>query len=123
MLKRILAEPQSKALLVLPYVALVQEKVQWLRTVVEGLALPSDDPELDDSTRLWRRRADEGTVRVVGFFGGGKIRATWADFDIGVCTIEKVVRQKLLLLHVSLTILSRPTHLLIPPSMIAPYLS
>ncbi|KFA51493.1 hypothetical protein S40293_06776 [Stachybotrys chartarum IBT 40293] len=90
MLKRILAEPQSKALLVLPYVALVQEKVQWLRTVVEGLALPSDDPELDDSTRLWRRRADEGTVRVVGFFGGGKVRATWADFDIGVCTIEKV---------------------------------
>jgi hypothetical protein len=89
MLKKILAEHGSKALLVLPYVALVQEKVRWLRAVVEGLEPPTDGRETDNASRIWRRRADEDTVRVVGFFGGGKVRATWADFDIGVCTIEK----------------------------------
>ncbi|KAI9166973.1 Helicase POLQ-like protein [Paramyrothecium foliicola] len=89
MLKKILAEHDTKALLVLPYVALVQEKVRWLRAVVQGLTPPDDPSQLEKDSRLWKRRADEKTVRVVGFFGGGKIRATWADFDIGVCTIEK----------------------------------
>lgn len=89
MLKRILEEKGTKALLVLPYVALVQEKVRWLRSVVQGLRLATETV-IDDDKRIWRRRADEGTVRVVGFFGGGKVRATWADFDIGVCTLEKV---------------------------------
>ncbi|KAM0196672.1 hypothetical protein ACHAPI_005848 [Fusarium lateritium] len=88
MLKRILQEKGTKALLVLPYVALVQEKVRWLRSVVQGLRF-APDTNVDDDKRIWRRRADENTVRVVGFFGGGKVRATWADFDIGVCTLEK----------------------------------
>ncbi|VTT70701.1 unnamed protein product [Fusarium fujikuroi] len=88
MLKRILEEKGTKALLVLPYVALVQEKVRWLRSVVQGLRLASETT-VDDDKRIWRRRADENTVRVIGFFGGGKVRATWADFDIGVCTLEK----------------------------------
>ncbi|CEI38885.1 unnamed protein product [Fusarium venenatum] len=88
MLKRILQEKGTKALLVLPYVALVQEKVRWLRNVVQGLRF-TPDTAIDDDKRIWRRRADENTVRVVGFFGGGKLRATWADFDIGVCTLEK----------------------------------
>ncbi|KAL4728623.1 hypothetical protein ACLX1H_005374 [Fusarium chlamydosporum] len=88
MLKRILQEKGTKALLVLPYVALVQEKVRWLRSVVQGLRF-APDTTIDDDRRIWRRRADENTVRVVGFFGGGKVRATWSDFDIGVCTLEK----------------------------------
>ncbi|KAF5671355.1 DNA polymerase theta subunit [Fusarium circinatum] len=88
MLKRILEEKGTKALLVLPYVALVQEKVRWLRSVVQGLRFASETA-VDDDKRIWRRRADENTVRVIGFFGGGKVRATWADFDIGVCTLEK----------------------------------
>ncbi|KAG9256971.1 uncharacterized protein F5Z01DRAFT_696291 [Emericellopsis atlantica] len=88
MLKRVMEERGSKALLVLPYVALVQEKVRWLRNVISGLRLPKL-PEQDDTKRIWRRRADEDSIRVVGFFGGGKVRATWADFDIGVCTMEK----------------------------------
>ncbi|KAF7559769.1 hypothetical protein G7046_g4365 [Stylonectria norvegica] len=88
MLKRILGDRGAKALLVLPYVALVQEKVRWLRNVVQGLR-DAKLSEVDDDKRMWRRRADEGTVRVVGFFGGGKVRATWADFDVGVCTLEK----------------------------------
>lgn len=89
MLKRVMEEKGSKALLVLPYVALVQEKVRWLRNVVNGLRYPPREEE-DDPSRIWRRRADEDIIRVVGFFGGGKVRATWHDFDIGVCTMEKV---------------------------------
>lgn len=89
MLKRVLEEKDSKAILVLPYVALVQEKVRWLRNLAAGLTKHVDPAGENDDKRIWQRRADENTVRVVGFFGGGKIRATWADFDIGVCTIEK----------------------------------
>ncbi|GJN68675.1 hypothetical protein PLICBS_002719 [Purpureocillium lilacinum] len=88
LLKRVLGEPGCKALLVLPYVALVQEKVRWLRSVVRDLRLP-ENPSYDVAKGPWRRRADEGAIRVVGFFGGGKVRATWDDFDIGVCTVEK----------------------------------
>jgi ATP-dependent helicase YprA (DUF1998 family) len=91
MLKRVLEDRNAKALLVLPYIALVQEKVRWLRNVVQDISRR----ELNGSTEekeqdLWRRRAEQDTIRVIGFFGGGKIRATWADFDIGVCTFEKV---------------------------------
>lgn len=91
MLKRVLEDPHAKALLVLPYVALVQEKVKWLRDVVRGLTRRGPDSSSPETgPRLWQKRADEDTLRVVGFFGGGKVRATWADFDIGVCTFEKV---------------------------------
>lgn len=89
MLKRLLEEPGAKALLVLPYVALVQEKVRWLRSVVQGLK-SNPIPESGDQKGPWRPRADHDSIRVVGFFGGGKVRSTWADFDIGVCTLEKV---------------------------------
>ena len=88
MLKRVLGQPGAKALLVLPYVALVQEKVQWLRNIVEGIS--RRQYESDDRVKgRWRSRADENTVRVAGFYGGSKLKSTWADFDIAVCTIEK----------------------------------
>jgi hypothetical protein len=103
MLKRILGEKGSKALLVLPYVALVQEKVRWLRNIVQGLCEPNNPASgHDDDKSIWRRRADQDTIRVVGFFGGGKVRATWQDFDIGVCTLEKV-RNKRISVFVSKT--------------------
>lgn len=90
MLKRILKDRDAKAILVLPYVALVQEKVRWLRNVVQGISREAiTGPVKESERRIWRKRSDEDTVRVVGFFGGGKVRQTWADFDIGVCTIEK----------------------------------
>lgn len=89
MFKRILEDPNSKALLILPYVALVQEKVRWLRNAVQDIRRKEPDGNSKKEPGLWRKRADEGTIRVVGFFGGGKVRATWADFDIGVCTFEK----------------------------------
>lgn len=90
MLKRVLEDRGAKALLVLPYVALVQEKVRWLRNIVHGISREAINGPINDfESKLWRKRADEDTVRVVGFFGGSKIRQTWADFDIGVCTLEK----------------------------------
>lgn len=91
MLKRVLEDRDAKALLVLPYVALVQEKVRWLRNIVSGIPREDmDQQEQEERKTFWTRRADKNTIRVVGFFGGSKIRATWADFDIAVCTIEKV---------------------------------
>lgn len=90
MLKRVLENREVKALLVLPYVALVQEKVRWLRNLVNGISREAiTGPIKESEHRLWRKRADEDTIRVVGFFGGSKIKQTWSDFDIGVCTLEK----------------------------------
>lgn len=90
MLKRVLESRKAKALLILPYVALVQEKVRWLRNVVEGIKRQPVDDDAPEKQRLWQKRPDEDNIRVVGFFGGGKIRAMWSDFEIGVCTFEKV---------------------------------
>jgi hypothetical protein len=87
MLKRVVEQPDQKAILVLPYVALVQEKLQWLRNVVNGIVKKTTrEPE----RTLWRRRGDEDSVRVFGFFGGSNSKASWMDTDIAVCTIEKV---------------------------------
>lgn len=92
MLKRVMEEPETKALLILPYVALVQEKVRWLRSVVQGLSATLDPDVLEKrkATSIWQTRPDHDSIRVVGFFGGGKIRSSWQDFDIAICTLEKV---------------------------------
>lgn len=91
LLKRIIENPGRKALLVLPYVALVQEKLKWMRRIVQDVEknIPEDD-ENDDSfpRRRWKRL--QKNIRVTGFFGGSRTTATWADTDIAVCTIEKV---------------------------------
>lgn len=90
MLKKILEDRQAKALLVLPYVALVQEKVRWLRNVVDGISRESiTGPITEFERKFWGKRIDEDSVRVVGLFGGSKLKPTWADFDIAVCTMEK----------------------------------
>ncbi|KAI0022171.1 P-loop containing nucleoside triphosphate hydrolase protein [Xylariomycetidae sp. FL0641] len=90
MLKRLLDDGNAKALLVLPYVALVQEKVRWLRKVVQDVdRKPPEERHPKDGQRTWRKRLDDDKFRVVGFFGGGKVRANWSDFDIAVCTFEK----------------------------------
>ncbi|KAI4149837.1 MAG: hypothetical protein LQ341_001231 [Variospora aurantia] len=88
MLKRVLGSSHAKAILVLPYVALVQEKVNWLRKAIEGVEKEPQPPSqlLDLKRSKWH---SSKTVRVVGFFGGSKARATWADVDIAVCTFEK----------------------------------
>ncbi len=89
MLKKIVETPGKKALLVLPYVALVQEKLRWLRKVVEGIS-KTVLPDEEKTQTSWRKRGDENSIRVAGFFGGSKSSTSWDDFDIAVCTIEKV---------------------------------
>lgn len=77
MLKRVV-ETGRKAILVLPYVALVQEKLKWLRGVVRDVSTGRDGDQ------GWKQG-----IRVVGFFGGSRT-GSWGDMDIAVCTIEKV---------------------------------
>lgn len=89
MLKRVVEDPTKKAILVLPYVALVQEKLKWLRKVVEGLEKGvSAESQTSSQLPAWRK-PHNSSVRVVGFFGGSKTRASWSDVDVAVCTIEK----------------------------------
>ena len=90
MLKRVIDHPHKRALLVLPYVALVQEKLAWLRMIVEGVHRKVKGASSDGGDRSSRGPV-RSEIRVVGFFGGSKTRATLADVDIAVCTIEKVV--------------------------------
>ncbi|KAK2628065.1 hypothetical protein QTJ16_002711 [Diplocarpon rosae] len=89
MLKKIIGNPMKKALLILPYVALVQEKLKWLRKVVDGITKAKDESNLTKQGTAWRWRGDENMVRVAGFFGGSQTKASWHDMDIAVCTIEK----------------------------------
>lgn len=89
MLRRVIES--KKAILVLPYVALVQEKLKWLRRMVEGVEKRLDTPEaLAPSFPPWRKSQEHRSIRVVGFFGGSRARSEWTDVDIVICTIEKV---------------------------------
>lgn len=90
MLRRVIENPTQKAILVLPYVALVQEKLKWLRRLVEGVRKNSVSTSQPSSQPPKRFKPHENSIRVVGFFGGSKTRATWSDVDVAVCTIEKV---------------------------------
>ncbi|KAI6652765.1 DNA polymerase theta-like [Oopsacas minuta] len=64
-LKRIL-EVKKKAIYVLPYISIVNEKVHHLKQLLKGCGL-----------------------RVGGFMGGSTPRGGFPDIDIAVCTIEK----------------------------------
>ena len=92
MLRRIIQDPSKKAILVLPYVALVQEKLKWLRKVVEGVQ-KSAGPLSQAGSQLpkWRRPY-VSSIRVAGFFGGSRSGGSWNDVDVAICTIEKVYR-------------------------------
>jgi hypothetical protein len=92
LLKRIIDDPSKKAILVLPYVALVQEKLKWLRKLVEGVNKNLDEAAEQDAAANPRLRwkCPHSHVRIAGFFGGSRARTTWADIDVAVCTIEKV---------------------------------
>ena len=89
MLKRVTEDPTKKAILVLPYVALVQEKLKWLRKAVEGVKKQANVGSQTNSQLPAWRRPHSDSVRVVGFFGGSKARASWSDTDIAICTFEK----------------------------------
>ena len=92
MLKRVIDYPMEKAILVLPYVALVQEKLKSLRKMVKGiLKNPKSTSQPVSQLPQWRKRHLDGPLRVVGYHGNIKLKAGWSDFDIAVCTIEKVL--------------------------------
>ncbi|MCJ1463646.1 hypothetical protein MMC07_002254 [Pseudocyphellaria aurata] len=83
MLKRIIDDRTKKAILVLPYVALVQEKLKWLRRAVEGVHKTSNAVSQSIlQLSKCRKRHVSDSIRVVGFFGGSKTRVTWSDVDI-----------------------------------------
>lgn len=90
MLKNIVQSSAKKAILVLPYVALVQEKLIWLRKVAENVFRNDMEPERASPQISNGKRPCNAALRIVGFFGGSKTRAQWSDFDVAVCTIEKV---------------------------------
>lgn len=88
-MRRVIDLPPKKAILVLPYVALVQEKLRLLRKLVDQVQKKIENasgPGLAHGPGPW----EPANIRVVGFYGGTKTRADWRDFDIAVCTIEKV---------------------------------
>lgn len=89
MLKKIIENPDKKGILVLPYVALVQEKLRWLRRVVEGVVKVKDTTTEQPRQSMWRNSAQEGAIRVAGLVGGSKTKFSWLDVDICICTIEK----------------------------------
>lgn len=91
MLKKIIEDASKKAILVLPYVALVQEKLAYLRKVVDGVSKQTRDPELQTTQLPAWRSPHVDSIRIVGFFGDSKARVRWPDFDLAICTIEKVV--------------------------------
>ncbi len=93
LLKRVIDRPGKKAILVLPYVALVQEKLRWLRSIVDGVHKrvgDNDNGGISNADFARRKKAPSPEIRVAGFFGGSKTRLSLADVDIAVCTIEKV---------------------------------
>ncbi|GJP94739.1 hypothetical protein CBS115989_938 [Aspergillus niger] len=92
MLKRIIENPGRKAILVLPYVALVQEKLKWLRRIVqdvEKITLDAEDQAVNEKLYHHRWNKLQRSIRVTGYYGGSRTAASWADTDIAVCTIEK----------------------------------
>ena len=87
MLKRIIQNSRSKAIVVLPFVALVQEKLRWYRKLVEGVSKALGDPTASPAPS-WKQ-PHTSSIRVAGFFGGSRAMIKFADIDIAVCTIEK----------------------------------
>ena len=87
MLKRVIDQPGKKAILVLPFVALAQEKLKWLRSIVEGVTKNITEDEVHcGNTRF---ATLNNNIQVMGFLGGSRAKVTCPDMDIAVCTIEK----------------------------------
>lgn len=81
-IKRVL-EQQKKALVVLPYIAIVQEKTRFLKKVLRNVKTEIVRKS-EKQRRRWR------PVNVVGYHSGAKSRIGWKELDVAVCTIEKV---------------------------------
>jgi hypothetical protein len=93
MLRKIMSNPGKKGILVLPFVALVQEKLRWFRSLVDGLVKQTPLASCQEHQLIWRSKGNENSVRIAGFIGGSKSRIQWDDMDMAICTIEKVRRK------------------------------
>ena len=90
LLKKVVEQPTKKAILVLPYVALVQEKLRWLRRAVEGVSKHLDTDEATIASGLKPKwTTTQSCIRLAGFFGGSRAKAAWTNVDVAVCTVEK----------------------------------
>ena len=87
LLKKIIQNPAKKAIVVLPFVALVQEKLRWYRKLLEGVTKCPGDLSATPAPS-WKQ-PHTSSVRVAGFFGGSRAMVRLADLDIAICTIEK----------------------------------
>lgn len=72
---------KKKAIVVLPYIAIVQEKTRFLKKALGGVKLEVSHPNA--IRRTWRG------VNIVGYHSGAKESCDWNMLDIAVCTIEK----------------------------------
>lgn len=77
---------RRKAIIVLPYIAIVQEKTKFLKRVLEKVRVAVPKRGRWDKVKLWKQ------LNIVGFHGGSTARMGWKELDIAVCTIEKVRR-------------------------------
>lgn len=82
-IRRVVAECR-KAIIVVPYIAIVQEKTRFLKKVLDKVKIMADSRGHWDKQRRWR------SVNIVGFHSGAQSRLGWRELDIAVCTIEKV---------------------------------
>ena len=87
LLKQVIESPK-KAILVLPYVALVQEKLRWLRSLVEGVTR-TNDADMADGPPLPTCADQAQLFGSVASLGDPGPTSTGSDFDVAVCTIEK----------------------------------
>lgn len=80
-LRRVLGE-RRKALVVVPYVSIVQERTRFFEECLAGVRVEAGGGRGRESR--WR------DVVVAGFHSGAKGRTRWRDLDVAVCTIERV---------------------------------
>ncbi|KAL0632288.1 hypothetical protein Q9L58_008851 [Maublancomyces gigas] len=81
-IRQVIAE-RKKAIIVVPYIAIVQEKTKFLKKVLEKVRVMADSKGHWDKQKRWR------SVNIVGFHSGAKSRLGWKELDLAVCTIEK----------------------------------
>lgn len=103
MIRKVVIE-RKKAIVVVPYIAIVQEKTKFLKKVLEKVKVQAEPRGDWDKTRHWRG------LNIVGFHSGTRSRLGWEEIDVAVCTIEKVCRFLPPLLSLEFTLYrKRPT--------------
>jgi len=73
---------RKKAMVVVPYVSIVQEKTRFLNRCLGSVRV--EMPRMQETQpRTWRN------LNIAGFHSGARNRMRWKEIDIVVCTIER----------------------------------